>query len=45
MHTFRIAAASTALLLALSIPAGAEIMAPIALNSLTAAPNVTAGLK
>lgn len=42
MHTLRIAAASTALLLALSIPAGAETMAPTALNSLTAAPNVAA---
>lgn len=42
MHSFRIAAASTAILLALSIPAGAETMAPTALNSLTAAPNVAA---
>jgi len=40
MHRFRIAAASTAILLALSIPAGAETMAPTALNSLTTAPNV-----
>lgn len=42
MHRFRIAVASTAILLALSIPAGAETMAPTALNSLTAAPNVAA---
>ena len=41
MHTLRIAAASTLILLALSVPAGAEVMAPTALNSLTAAPNVS----
>ena len=42
MSAFRIAAASTLVLLALSVPAGAETMAPTALNSLTAAPNVAA---
>ena len=42
MSAFRIAAASTLVFLAFSVPAGAETMAPTALNSLTAAPNVAA---
>lgn len=42
MHTFRIAAASTLILLALSVPAGAETLAPSALNSFSAAPDVAA---
>jgi hypothetical protein len=39
-HPVRIAAASTLLLIALMVPAGAETMAPTALNSLTAAPSL-----
>ena len=42
LHPIRIAAASALLLLALSVPAGAETMAPTALNSLTIPPNVSA---
>jgi hypothetical protein len=40
LHPVRIAAASALLLLAFVVPAGAEVMAPTALNSLTAPPNV-----
>lgn len=42
MHPVHIAAASALFLLALSVPAGAETMAPTALNSLTIPPNVSA---
>lgn len=42
LHPVRIAAASALLLLALSVPVGAETMAPTALNSLTTPPNVSA---
>ena len=42
LHPVRIAAASTVFLLALLVPAGAQAMAPTALNSLTTPPNVSA---
>ena len=42
LHPVRIAAASALLLLAFSVPAVAETMAPTALNSLTIPPNVSA---
>ncbi len=42
LHPVRIAAASALFLLALLVPAGAETLAPTALNSLTTPPNISA---